>query len=111
VLHIVPPQQDELALPVEVVDVHDAEARLAGAPTVLARQHQPGAAEAAQYQSEQGHEPEDDHEGDRVLDRRRGFDPKSRQHDELSTVVGAGPSGPGACLPLYHDGGGPGQRG
>jgi hypothetical protein len=87
VLHVVPAQQDELALPVEVVDVHDPEPGLARASAVLPRKHEAPAGQPAEHEGEQGQEREDDHEGEQVLDRRRIAEPELRQHDELSAVV------------------------
>ena len=68
-LDIVPAQQDQLALPVEVVDVDDAEPWLAGA-AAGARQHGAPAGKPSQHEREQRQEDEDDGEGDGVMDRR-----------------------------------------
>jgi hypothetical protein len=87
-LHVVPAKQDKLALAVEVVDVDDAEPRLPGAAPVLAGQQQPPAGQPPQHEPEQGHQHEDDDEGDDVLSGLRSFDAKSGQHDELSRCAG-----------------------
>ena len=49
---IVPAQQDELPLPVEIVDVDDAEPRLPAAAAIAARHHQASARELPQDQAE-----------------------------------------------------------
>jgi hypothetical protein len=89
VLHIVPPEQNELPLPVQIVDVHDPKAGLPCAAAILARQHEPPAGQAAQDDAKQGDEHEDDDEGDDVLGRLRRFDTESGQHYELSALVDA----------------------
>jgi len=80
VLHVVPTQKNQLALAVEVVDVDDPEAGLARAPAVLTGQHQAPSRQAPQDQPEQGHQDQNDDEGDDVLSRLGGFDAESGQH-------------------------------
>jgi hypothetical protein len=77
VLDVVPAQEDELALTVKVVDVDDSEARLARPRPILAGQHEPPPGQSAQDQPEQGHQNQDDDEGDDVLGRLGGFDAES----------------------------------
>lgn len=84
VLDIVATQKNELPLPVEIVDVDDAEPRLARASPVLSLQHQPSACQAAKDDAEQGNQDEDDGERYDILGCLGRFDTKSRQHDELS---------------------------
>jgi hypothetical protein len=84
---IVPAQQDELPLPVEIIDVDDAETRLARTAPVLAGQHEPSAGQAAQDKAEQGDQDENDDESDDVLSRLGRFDTESRKHDELSSAA------------------------
>ncbi|QFU15975.1 hypothetical protein GDR74_06920 [Microvirga thermotolerans] len=67
VLHVVTAQQDELALPVEIVDVDHPQARLAAAAPVMPGEHEAPARELAKNQTEESHEYEDDREGDEVL--------------------------------------------
>jgi hypothetical protein len=110
-LDVVPPEQDELALPVEVVDVHNPEPRLTRAPPVLSREHQASSREPPQHEGEQGQQREDDDEGDQILDRRRISEPELRQHDELSTVVEPRRGPKAACQVLYHWTCRQGQRG
>jgi hypothetical protein len=81
VLDVVAAQQDELALPVEIVDVDDPEARLARPAPIGARQAEAPAGQPAQHEGEQREQHEDDREGDHVLNRRRGFDAEFRQQD------------------------------
>ena len=77
VLDVVPPQEDELALAVEVVDVDDAEPGLARAPAVLRRHAEARSGEPPKPERQEREEAEDDREGDHVLDRRGGVDPES----------------------------------
>ena len=87
-LHVVPAQEDELPLAVEIVDVDDAEPRLARAASILSGQHQPPACQPPEHEPEQGDEDEDDDEGDDVLGSLRCFrDAKSGQHDGLSSAA------------------------
>jgi hypothetical protein len=79
-LHVVPAQEDELALAVEVVDVDDAEARLARPRPVLPGQHEPSAGQSAQDKAEQGDQDQNDDESYDVLGRLGGFDAESGQH-------------------------------
>jgi hypothetical protein len=73
VLDIVPAQQNQLPLTIEIVDVDDAESRLAAAP-VIGREREPAAGQAAEHESKQRQKHENDREGDHVLDRRgQGF--------------------------------------
>src|SRR3954463_4917471 len=69
-LDIVAPQQDQLALPVGVVDVDDAEPRLARAAS-LAGKRGAIAGEAPQHEREQRQENEDNGEGNDVFGCRR----------------------------------------
>ncbi|HKH33581.1 MAG TPA: hypothetical protein VKA80_05365 [Beijerinckiaceae bacterium] len=82
-LDIIPAQQDELALTVEVVHVDNAEARLARAPAWPGK-HRTPAGQLPQDEGEQREQNEDAGEGDRVGDRRRGFDTELGQQDALS---------------------------
>ncbi len=68
-LDIVPPQQNELPLAVEIVDVDDAEAGLTGARAVLAVHHETAAGQLAQNQAKQCDQDENDRESDDVLGR------------------------------------------
>ncbi len=98
-LHVVPAQENELPLAVEIVDVDDAEPRLARAAPVLSGQHQPPAGQPPEHEPEKGDEDEDDDEGDDVLGGLRRFNAKSGQHDGLSRCAGRGEPQP---LRLYH---------
>ena len=69
VLDIVPPQKHELPLAVEIIDVDDAEARLAGAGAILAVHHEAAAGQLAQDQAKQRDQDENDRESDDVLGR------------------------------------------
>jgi hypothetical protein len=83
-LDVVAPQQNELALAVEVVDVDDAEARLPGASAILPRHGGHAAArQAPQRERRQRQQHENDDEGDQVIDRRRSFDAEFGQQDAL----------------------------
>jgi hypothetical protein len=77
VLHVVAPQQDELTLPIEIVDVDDPETRLAGAASVLRRHTHTRAGEPPKQHGNEGKQREDDRERYGVLDRRRGVDAES----------------------------------
>jgi hypothetical protein len=76
-LDVVAPQQDELALTIEIVDVDDPEAGLAGAAPVLCRDAHTSAGEPAKHHGNEGKQREDDRERYGVLDRRRGVDAES----------------------------------
>ena len=58
-----------LPLAVEIIDVDDPEARLAGAGAILAVHHEPAAGQLAQDQSKQRDQHENDRESDDVLGR------------------------------------------
>jgi hypothetical protein len=68
VLDVVAPQEDQLSLPVEIVDVHNPEPGLARPPPV-ARERHAAARQPSQDQSEQREQHEDDGEGDHILGR------------------------------------------
>jgi hypothetical protein len=81
VLHVVPAQQHELALPVEVVDVDDPEPRLPG--SVLPEARSGCRRSAAAFATEQ-HRPEEDDEEEARLSPVRQTDSRCREHVELS---------------------------
>ncbi len=83
-LDVVASQEDQLTLAVQVIDVDDAEPRLAGAAAILSWQHQSTSAVFPHEPPHQGEEHEDDREGDDVPGSLRGFDSESGQHVELS---------------------------
>jgi hypothetical protein len=68
-LDVVAAQENELALAVQVVNVDDAQSRLAASPAILARQHEPSARKLAQNHAKQCDQNEDDREGNDVLGR------------------------------------------
>jgi hypothetical protein len=76
-LDVVAPQQDELTLAIEVIDVDDPEAGLASAAAVLRRDTHTSAGEPAKHHGNEGKQREDDRERYGVLDRRRGVDAES----------------------------------
>jgi hypothetical protein len=79
VLHVVAPEQDELALPVEIVDVDDAEPRLPAAAALVRGKRQAAAGQAAQHQGEEREKKENNREGNHVFDRRgQGFGARDR---------------------------------
>ena len=69
-LDVVPPQQDQLALPVEIVDIDDAQPRLArsGSLPIGALHGDAAAHQAAQNQDDQREDGENDDEENRELD-------------------------------------------
>ena len=77
-LDIVPAQKHELPLAVEIIDVDDPKARLAGAGAILAVHHEPAAGQLAQDQAKQRDQDENDCEGDDVLGRPGRFDTELR---------------------------------
>jgi hypothetical protein len=87
VLDVVPAQEDELPLPVEVEDVDDPQPRLPRPSAILSRQQETPARKAAQHPGEEEDQGENDHEGNDVLGCPRSFYSKLRQHGELSSVV------------------------
>src|SRR5207237_874955 len=92
VLDVVAAEQDQLTLLVEVVNVDDAEARLARA-TARARQRRAASGEAPQNQREQRQQHENNGERDGVMDRRRSFYAELGQHERSlgwGTRVGVG---------------------
>jgi hypothetical protein len=66
VLDVVAPQEDELPMAIEVVDVDDAKPGLAGAAAVVG-ERQPPPRQSPQDQGKQSEERKDDREGDQVL--------------------------------------------
>jgi hypothetical protein len=70
VLDVVTPQEDELALTVEVVDVDDAEPGLSCAPALVG-ERQPSSRQPPQNQREEREKRKNDREGDQVLHRWR----------------------------------------
>jgi hypothetical protein len=86
-LDVVPPQQDELTLAIQVIDIDHAEPRLAGTAAILPGQHQPASAIFPHEPAHQGEKHEDNREGDDVPGRLRGFDTESGQHVELSNPM------------------------
>lgn len=78
VLDIVPAQQNELPLPVEIIDIHDAEPGLAAAAAVTARHHQAGARQLAEDDAEEHDQGEDDSECDHEENSSRRFETKKR---------------------------------
>jgi hypothetical protein len=77
VLDVVAPEEDQLALAVEVVDVDDAESGLAGAAAILRSHADARRGEPAQAERQERQQAEDDRKSDDVLHRRRGVDPES----------------------------------
>jgi hypothetical protein len=67
---IVAPEQDQLPVAIEVVDIHDPEPGLA-CPAAIARQSQPPSRQAPQHQRKQRQQHEDDRERDQVPHRWR----------------------------------------
>lgn len=67
-LDVVAPQQDELALPIEIVDIDDAEPRLSPATAILAGQSEPLSADPPKHDREKSEKRSDDRESDHVLD-------------------------------------------
>lgn|GEM_PF-4873519 len=67
-LDIVAPQQDELALSIEIVDIDDAEPRLSPATAILAGQGEPLSADPPKHDREKSEKRSDDRERDHVLD-------------------------------------------
>jgi len=82
-LDIVAPQENELALAIEVIDVDDAQAGLPSASAVLPRHGEAAARETADRQRRQRQDGEDDHEGDQVINYGRSFDAEFGQHDVI----------------------------
>ena len=78
VLDIIPAQKHELPLAVEIIDIDDTKARLAGAGAILAVHHEAAAGQLAQDQAKQRHQHENDCEGDDVLGRPGRFDTELR---------------------------------
>jgi hypothetical protein len=66
VLDIVAPQEDELPMAIEIVDVDDAKPGLAG-PPALVGERQPPSRQPPQDQRKQGEKRKDDRERDQVL--------------------------------------------
>jgi hypothetical protein len=78
VFDIVAPDQDELTLAVEIVDVDDAEARLASATAALPSHPQAAALDLAREQAEQRQQSQDDGESDDPLLPGGKIEPKQR---------------------------------
>jgi hypothetical protein len=65
---IVAPQEDELPLPVEIVDIDDAEPRLSPAAAILAGQIEPLSADAPEHDGEKSEKRSNDRKRDHILD-------------------------------------------
>ncbi|HKG82394.1 MAG TPA: hypothetical protein VKB16_04455, partial [Beijerinckiaceae bacterium] len=84
-LDIVPAQQDELALPVEVVHVDDAEARLTR-PSARPGQHRAFSNKTTREEAKEAQQDEDAGEGNGVLDRRVFGQTELGQQEALSRL-------------------------
>ena len=82
-------KQQELALTVEVVHVHDPEAGLARAAAIGGRQPHPPPGDASEHEGEEADQHENDEKGDQVLDQ-AAFDAELGQHGGFPVMTTPG---------------------